>query len=208
LVARRSDVWLRAFIDYMRDHARTRAAAVLEILDLSGVARVLDVGGGPAVYATAFARAKDDLRVTVFDHPAVVPRTRKTVSEAGLEDRIDAIAGDFRRDELGDGYDLVLISETAHAVSGPDNKALVRKAYEALNPGGRLVIQDFILSDDRTGPLFATLFSLDMLMGREGADTYSEAEVRDWMSSAGFSEIEQVDTTFGTTLVIGHKATT
>jgi len=205
LVARRSDVWLRASIDYMRDHARTRAAAVVEILDLSGVGHVLDLGGGPAEYALAFARAKDDLRVTIFDHSTVVPTTRKIVSEAGLTERIDAVGGDLRKDDLGDGYDLVLLSETSHAMSGPDNEALVRRAYGALNPGGRLVIQDFILNDERTGPRFATLFSLNMMMGKEGADTYSESEVRGWMSSAGFSEFEQIDTSFGTTLIIGTK---
>jgi len=208
LIVRRSDVWLRAFIDYMHHHARTRAAALVEVLDLSGVERVLDLGGGPAVYARAFARAKDGLKVTVFDWPSVVPTTRRIVSEAGLADRIDAIGGNLCKDELGSGYDLVLLSETAHALSGADNEALVRKAYNALNPGGQLVVQDYILDDDRTGPQVAAIFSLDMLMATDSGGIYTQSEVRGWLASAGISEIEQVEMKGGNTLLIGHKPTT
>ncbi|MFW6198879.1 MAG: methyltransferase [Acidobacteriota bacterium] len=206
-VLTRSDRWLRAFIDYMRDHARMRAAAVTDLLDLSGVSRVLDVGGGPAVYALAFARAREGLSVTVFDRPEVVPTTRRNVEAAGLSDRIDAVAGDFRADDLGRDYDLVFISEATHAISGSENRDLVRRGAAALRPGGRLVVQDFILEDDRTGPSFAALFSLEMMMTTRSGGTYTRSEVRDWMTAAGLTDVEVMETGMDTTLMIGHRPT-
>lgn len=207
LVARRSDHWLRTFIDFMRAKARRRSAALVELLDLSGISRALDLGGGPAVYAMALARAKDDLQVTVVDLPTVVPTTRRNVAESGLSDRIEAIGGNILEDDLGTGYDLVLISETVHALSEPQSQRLVARSYDALNPGGRLVVHDFILDDDRTGPPFAALFSLDMLISTDGGDTYAQSDIRGWMGAAGFSRFEQMDTGTGTTFIIGHKPT-
>lgn len=207
-IVRRDDVWLRAFVGYLRDHARLLVPKVLPLLDLSRVSRVLDLGGAHAVYAAAFVAAKPDLRVTVFDLPEVVPFARDNAARLGLSDRIDAIGGDFHRDELGSSYDLIFVSETVHANSGPQNELLVQKAYRALNPGGQFVVHDFIFDDDRAGPAFAALFSLDMLMTKEGGDSYTESDVRGWMNEAGFSSVERKDTGAGTTVIVGHKETT
>lgn len=205
-VISRSDRWMRAFIGFMRDHARLNAEAVAGLLDLSAAARVLDVGGGPGIYAIAFARANPQLRVTVFDRPEMVSTALGNAAEAGLSDRIDAVAGDFLSDDLGEGFDVVFISYTAHGYSDGDNEALVRKAFRALNPGGRIVVHDYTLTDDRTGPLPAAMFSLEMLMSTTGGNVYSRQEVSRWISAAGFASIEISETGLGSMLVIGHKA--
>jgi predicted O-methyltransferase YrrM len=204
-VVGRSDVWLRAFVDYMRDHARRRSAAVVELLDMEGVTRLLDVGGGPAHYAMAFARSVDGLEATVFDRPEVVKIADRNIARAGLTDRVRTIGGDFNAADLGSEYDFVFISETVHANSAAENAILVRNAAAALQPGGRLVIQDFILENDRTGPPYAAVFSLYMLIVKQGGDNYTDAEVRRWMTDAGLERIERQETGLGTALMVAYK---
>ena len=70
---------------------------------------------------------------------------------------------------------------------------------------GQVVIQDFIMDEDRTAPAFGAFFSLNMLVGTESGDTYTESEVLSWMEDAGLYQVERKDTAFGTTLIIGKK---
>jgi SAM-dependent methyltransferase len=197
--------WLRAFIAAMHWRAWQHAPGVAAALDLSGVSRVLDVGGGSGAYAMAFARAKGDLQVVVFDLPAVIPLAEEYIRQGGLSGRVRTVAGDFEVDPLGSGFDLVFLSAILHGNAPAQNRALLRKCAAALTPGGRVAVQDFIMDEGRTAPAFGALFALNMLVGTEGGDTYTESEVREWMEAAGLAKIARKDTAFGTTLLIGAK---
>ncbi len=201
----RGEKWLRAFIAAMHWRGTQHARDVVGSLDLAGVSRVLDVGGGSGVYAMAFARAKPDITAVVLDLSSVVSMTQEYIAREGLSDRVKTVAGDYEVDELGHGFDLVFLSAIIHSNSERGNRSLLRKCAEALNPTGQLIVQDFIVDEDRTGPPFAVLFALNMLVGTEAGDTYTESEVRAWMQDAGLSAIVRNDTDFGTTLIIGKK---
>lgn len=202
----RGQQWLTAFITAM--HAREPGVTdrAVAMLDLTGVKRVLDVGGGSGAYSMAFVRAADGIRATVFDLPNVIPLTRRFIEEEGYEDSIETTAGDYTSDDLGSGFDLVFLSSIVHSNPPEANAELVRKCADALNPGGQVVVQDFIVTEDRTGPPRAAIFALNMLVGTEGGDTYTESEVREWMEKAGLSDIIRQDTESGTTQIIGRKA--
>jgi len=197
--------WTEAFIAAMHWFAKSRAPALVSMLDLSGVKRVLDIGGGSGAYSMAFVRAKDDLRATVFDLPKVISLTKRYLEAEGAPDRIELVGGNFHTSDFGEGFDLALLSAIIHSNSPQQNRDLVKKVAKALNPGGRIVIQDFIVNEDRTGPPFAAIFALNMLVATEAGDTYTESEVRSWLEEAGFSEIQRQDTPFETTLIIGRK---
>ena len=201
----RSAEWRTAFIDAMHDRARSQAPAVVRQLDLSGVTRVLDVGGGSGTYAMAFVRARSGLTATVFDLPGVIPLTKAFIESEGLEEKITTVKGDYLRDELGKGFDLVFLSAVIHSNAPSENRRLIRKCARALVPHGRVVIQDFIMDDDRVNPPHGAFFALNMLVGTEAGDTYTEAEVRSWMEDAGLSGIVRHDTPFGTSHIIGRK---
>jgi SAM-dependent methyltransferase len=201
----RGDDWLRPFIAAMHTRGRQSAAEVVGLLDLGGVARVLDVGGGSGIYAMAFARAGRGISSVVFDLPNVIPLTRMYVAQEGLTAEVTTAVGDYLTAPLGDGFDLVFMSAVIHSNATDDNRLLFRKAAQALNPGGRLVVQDFLMAEERDGPLMPALFALNMLVGTPEGDTYTESEVRSWMSAAGFHAIERTDTSFGTSLMVGRR---
>jgi SAM-dependent methyltransferase len=199
---------LSGFIAAMDQRASAQAAGTVKRLDLTGVRRTLDIGGGSGAYSIALALAKKDLRATVFDLPDVIPLTRAYVRKSEVAARIDFIEGDFDRAGFGSGYDLILLSAIIHMNSLPENLDLFKKAVRALNPGGQLVIQDYIMSDDRIKPEQGAFFALNMLTRTEAGDAYTEREVRMVMKKAGLSRIARINLPFATSLVIGKKAGT
>jgi SAM-dependent methyltransferase len=204
-VNERGGNWLQAFIAAMHMRAFKQAPAIVRLLDLRGVRRVLDVGGGSGAYSMAFVRAKREIHAVVFDLPNVVAMTQTYVEAEKLSDRIDAIVGDYETDALGSGFDLVFLSAIIHSNSVDVNKQLFKKAYDALNPKGRIVVQDHIMSEDRTAPLAGTLFALNMLVGTKSGDTYTESEIRSWMEEAGFTQIRRKHSPDTTGLMIGRR---
>jgi ubiquinone/menaquinone biosynthesis C-methylase UbiE len=197
--------WLSAFIAAMQDRAFAFAPIITGNMDLSNVKRVLDVGGGSGAYAVAFVRAKKGIEATVFDLPNVVPLTKKYVQAAGLSERIHFTEGDYTKHNLGAGFDLVFLSAIIHSNSEKENRRLIRKCAGALRPGGRVVVQDFIMDDSRTHPVHGAIFALNMLVGTKAGDTFTEAEVSAWMAEAGLTKIGRNDTPLGTTQIIGWK---
>lgn len=197
--------WLSAFIAAMHWRARQHASGVVALLDLSEVSRALDVGGGSGAYGMAFVRAKPEIRAVVFDLPNVIPLTQEYIRQGGLRGRVETVTGDYEVDALGSGFDLVFLSAIVHSNSPAQNRDLIRKCAEALNPFGQLAIQDFIMDEDRTAPSFGALFALNMLVGTEAGDTYTESELRQWMEEAGLCRLARKDTPFGTSLLVGRK---
>jgi SAM-dependent methyltransferase len=153
----------------------------------------------------AFVRAGKGIQAVVFDLPNVVPLTRRYIEAEGLSDRIETVTGDYTRDSLGGGFDLVFLSAIIHSNSVDVNKQLLKKAGDALNPNGRLIIQDHIMDEDRTAPLAGAFFALNMLVGTQAGDTYTESEVRSWMEEAGFKSVRRKANPLGTDLMIGRK---
>jgi len=197
--------WLTSFIAAMHTRAVRMADGVVALLDLSGVSRVLDVGAGSGAYCTAFVRADKRIRATAFDLPHVIPLTQQYVHQVGVRNNVDFVGGDCNADSLGSGFDLIFLSALIHSNSFEENQTLLRKCTDSLNPNGQVVIQDFIMDEDRTTPAFGAFFALNMLVGTEAGDTYTESEVRRWMEEASLLRIERKDTLFDTTLMVGRK---
>ena len=196
--------WFEPFIAAMHNRALSEAPELVHEIDLAGVKRVLDVGGGSGAYSMAFAIAKSDILSTVFDLPHVIPLTQRYVEEDGLEERVGTVTGDYNTDELPSGYDLVFLSAILHSNSPEQNISLFKKIYKSLNPGGRIVISDFIMDDDRTSPAFGAFFALNMLVNTTSGDTYTQSEIKDWIEQAGMTFVERKESR-STGLMIGKK---
>jgi predicted O-methyltransferase YrrM len=193
------------FIEAMHFRARKTADRLVSHIDLAGVERVLDVGGGSGVYSMAFALAKPGLRSVVYDLPRVTELARKYIDAAGLTDRVSTMEGNYNSDDFGAGYDLIFMSAIVHINSYDENAALVAKAFRSLNPGGAIVIQDHLMEDDRTAPVRGALFALNMLVNTQKGDTYTEQEMRQWLESAGCVGVQRIPTGMENDLMIGKK---
>jgi (2Fe-2S) ferredoxin/2-polyprenyl-3-methyl-5-hydroxy-6-metoxy-1,4-benzoquinol methylase len=197
--------WTEAFIAAMHRSALERAPLVVRAVGAETLNRMLDVGGGSGAYSIAFAQANPALRADILDLPAVAPIAQGHLERAGVADRVTIRAGDLRSGRLGEAYDLVFVSAICHMLSPEENIDLLGRCREALSPGGRVAIQDFILEPDKTAPRFAALFALNMLVGTRGGSSYSEPEYAAWMAGAGFGEIRRVRLPGITGLMIGVR---
>ncbi len=201
----RGENWLEAFINAMHDRGKKQAPAQVSIIDLQNVKSVLDVGGGSGVFCMAFLKRKPELKTAVFDLPNVVPISKKIIEREDFAGKIDHYEGDYTTDELPKGFDLVFLSAIIHSNSFEKNQELVRKCYNSLNTNGKIVIQDWIMNDAKTEPFQGAIFSINMLVGVEGGDCYSESEVKSWLSGAGFTDIRLVELEAGLGQMIGVK---
>jgi SAM-dependent methyltransferase len=196
------------FIEAMASivQARGDARVLADTLDLGGVRRLLDVGAGPGTYAIELCRRHPELRATIFDLPGTLAITRRHVDASGVADRIELVAGDYLRDPLPGGHDLVFLSNVVHGENEDTNRALMRKIHAALPPGGRLMIKDHVTDESGTSPAPAAIFSIAMLLFTRGRD-YAFAEIRDWLAAAGFTRVEADVLPPGliSMLVVGHK---
>jgi ubiquinone/menaquinone biosynthesis C-methylase UbiE len=197
--------WLEAFIAAMHMRAIRQAPAIVSLINLKGVKRVLDVGGGSGVFSMAFVRARKGITTVIFDLVNVTKLTKIYIDAENLSNLISVVGGDYTVDSLVNGFDLVFMSAIIHSNSSEINRQLFRKAFEALNPRGRLVVLDYIMNDARTSPAAGAYFSLNMLVGTREGDTFTESEMRSWMEEAGFKKISKMKTQFGTDLMTGIK---
>lgn len=205
-VGKRGDDWLKSFIAAMHYRATGMAPGLVPILDLTNVKKVLDVGGGSGAYSMEFVREKKEIEATVFDLPEVIPLTKKYVEDAGLSKKFHFVTGNCNKDELGRGFDLVFLSQLLHSNSSEENAVLIKKAAATLNSGGQVVVQEFIIDEDRTSPPFSAFFALNMLVATEHGDTYTEAEIKKWMENAGLKDIVRKDTSYQSAVLVGYKA--
>jgi len=181
-----------SFLMGMFNLASILAPRVAMQLDLGGRHRMLDLAGGPGTYAIHFCRQNPELTAVIYDLPTTRPFAEKTVQHFGLSERITFHPGDISTDDLGTGYDLVWISHLLHSENPASSAAIVSKAVTSLNAGGLLLIQDFILNDDKTAPLFPAIFSLNMLVGTPSGQAYSQQELVSIMSGAGLTGIRRL----------------
>jgi predicted O-methyltransferase YrrM len=185
--------WTKPFIAAMDVNARGRAGFMAHVVGVNGARRMLDLGGGSGAYSIAFAQAAPSLQSEIVDLADVLPITQEYIRKAGLADRITTRAGDMLTAPLDPGkYDLVLLAAICHMFSPEENRQLLKRAYDALAPKGRVVISDFVLEADKTAPRFAALFALNMLVGTQGGSSYSEPEYTAWLKEAGFAETKRV----------------
>ena len=205
-MAERPSDWTQAFIAAMHRNAVERAAPLVAAVGAQGVRRMLDVGGGSGAYSIAFAAANPELQAYILDLVAVVPLAQRHIEQAGVSGRVHTRVGDLLTDHLGEGYDLVLASAVCHMLDEKENAHLIARCYGALAPGGRLVIQEFILDPDKCAPQSAALFSLNMLVGTRAGASYSEPEYTAWMSAAGFTAIRHVRMPGPAGLMTGTRA--
>jgi predicted transcriptional regulator/predicted O-methyltransferase YrrM len=183
-----------AFIGAMHAIGRSLSIEIANDYDVSRFKRLLDVGGASGTYTIVFLRKNPKMTAVIFDLKSVIPMAKKRLKAEGFYDRVKCVAGDFYKDELPRGCDLALISAIIHQNSIKQNIELFTKVYQALIPGGAILIRDHIMDESRTKPPAGTLFALNMLVNTLGGDTYTFREVKDALTQAGFINVKLLKT--------------
>jgi len=193
----------RDFSDYMKIKSTLTVPAIIENAPIPATARrLIDLGGSHGLHATAFCRRYPQLTATVMDLPEALANTGKTIADAGLSDRVSLKRGDFLKDPIGTNHDVVLLFEIVHNHTPDDNRGLIKRAAEGLNPGGVVIILEDL---KRTEPdPHNAAFSLAMF-ACSGDRTYSYEEITGWCKDAGLTSAPAIQLPSSVSLVAATK---
>jgi len=181
-----------SFLMGMFNLAMNLAPVLVPKIDLSNRHHLLDLGGGPGTYSIHFCLNHPQLKATVYDLPTTRPFAEKTVAKFNLQDRINFKNVDYLEEDIEGIFDVAWLSHILHGESFEDARKIVQKAVSAIEPGGLIIIHEFILNNTMDGPLFPALFSLNMLLGTQGGQAYSEEQLITMLADAGVRNFHRI----------------
>ena len=177
------------YSDLMAQSQRLVAEDTLAMVSLDGVDHLMDVGGGTGAFLTAVGRKMPDLQMTLFDLAHVVEGADAPLAEAGLADRVRICPGSFRDDPLPKGADAISLVRVLYDHADDTVGALLAKVYDALPPGGRLIISEPMSGGarpDRAGDVYFAFYTMAMQTGR----SRSAEEIETLCAEAGFVDVQ------------------
>lgn len=145
------------------------AEETLAAVPLTGVRRLLDVGGGEGVFLEACARAAPELRLTLFDLPAVAARAEARFRAAGLAGRAETVGGSFRTGPLPRGADAISLIRVLYDHDDAVVADLLARVHAALPSGGLLIVSEPMSGGarpTRSGDAYFGMYTLAMGTGR------------------------------------------
>lgn len=178
--------------------------AMASRLDCAIHRHVLDIAGGSGVYACALVARHPHLRATVLEKTPVDGITRRHLAARGFADRVNVIVGDMFTEPLASGFDMHLFSNVLHDWDGPRVKELLAKSFAALPKGGMIVVHDAHINAEKTGPLPVAAYSALLMTITEGK-CYSQREIEEFLTQAGFGEVNYFPTIADRSVMTARK---
>ncbi|UCH21931.1 MAG: methyltransferase [Deltaproteobacteria bacterium] len=160
---------------------------LLQHIHVGSAKSLLDLGGGDGSYSFAILEKNPQLRVTIFDRPYMITAAMLRAFDKGVITKIKLVAGDFFKDDFGGPHDIVFLSNIIHIFGAAENKRLLEKITKALNAGGKLLIVDRFLEDDKTNPPEAAFFTVELFLRTDSGRCYSWSDVIHWLKAVGYS---------------------
>jgi ubiquinone/menaquinone biosynthesis C-methylase UbiE len=173
--------------------AAQRLGEALEVPKAAAPLSVLDLAAGSGVWSVALALQSPHVRVTALDWPGVIPITQKVTMRLGVADRFRFVAGDLLEANFGSGHAIATAGHILHSEGEARSRLLLQKTFDALAPGGTMAIAEILVDADRTAPLPALIFAVNMLVNSNQGDTFSLEEIAGWLREAGFAQVRTVE---------------
>lgn len=183
----------RNFVYAMHNRALGIGRIMVDLLDLSSRRKMIDVGGGPGTYSALFAQRYPQLHSRVLDLPGVLEISTEIIASMGVSERVTTQPLNYLQDKFPPGNDVVIISGVFHRETEETCRDLIRRAGLALDPGGLLIVSDVFTDPGGKGPLFATLFGLNMMLTAPDGGVHADADVASWMQQQHFGEINKAN---------------
>ena len=180
-------------------------AQTLNFGDAGEPVSVLDLAAGSGVWGIALAQNSHRVRVTAVDWPNVLPVTRRTVERFHLSDRFTFVEGDLLSADFGTGHTVATLGHILHSEGEERSRKLLAKVFNSLAPGGTIAIAEFLVNEDRTGPVGSLFFAVNMLVNTDNGNTYSFGEISAWLAEAGFVNAHTVPAPGPSPLVLASK---
>ncbi|HDN25880.1 MAG TPA: methyltransferase domain-containing protein [Thioploca sp.] len=183
---------------------------LVENVELSGKQKLLDLGGGTGSYSIALCQANPQLKAVLIDQKEPLEMARRLVDESQLSERITLVEADMNTVELDNDYEVVLISGVVLIVSEEMSRRVFRRAYEALRPGGLIIVQDYMRVDHSPKRRFLdTMMDLYVItcFHPDAGDRFGD-DVVSWLTEAGFTNAKQIPLPTHLALITAEKPTT
>ncbi len=177
----------------------------LKLKDAKQPVRVLDIAAGSGVWGIALAQKSPQVKVTAVDWPGVLPVTKRIAARFKVDDRFSYVAGDLHDVDFGRDHNIATLGHILHSEGEARSRALLKKCYASLAPGGTIAIAEFVANDDRTGPPQAMIFAVNMLVNTELGDTFTNKEIASWLTEAGFKDVRTLEAPAPSPLILATK---
>ncbi len=183
------DLW----VNFARSMAPLTAVSAGFIAELASAkegkaCKVLDIAAGHGMFGITIAKQNPNAQITALDWAPVLAVAKENAAAAGLADRVSFLPGSAFEADLGDGYDVVLLTNIFHHFDIPTCEKLMRRVHAALKAGGKAITLEFVPNEDRVTPPMAAAFSLIMLANTDAGDAYTHAQYEKMFCNAGFSK--------------------
>ncbi|MGH9940941.1 MAG: methyltransferase [Pyrinomonadaceae bacterium] len=179
--------------------------ALGEAYDFSRHRLMLDLGGGTGSMSLGVCGVWPHLRAQVYDLPPLAEVAREFIRGTRVGERVGALAGDFKTDELPAGFDVALLANLLSTASEETNRELFRCIHERLPADGAIILSGWLLEDDRTGPLLPVLFCLEDILWQAPDVERAASTYQRWLAEVGFVEIEHAAYCPPTSMIVGRK---
>jgi ubiquinone/menaquinone biosynthesis C-methylase UbiE len=198
-------VFREPFTHAMHERSKFYSKALAEFVTRKTVGTLVDLGGGPGSYASEILKRDKFAKAILIDRPASLRVAKSILKKTSIIKRFDFISGDLFEVDFGRKIDTILYSNILHIYNPSQNSKLLKKIYQSLKPGGRLILVDLFLNNDRTAPFDAAMFSLTMLLFTETGKTYSFTETEKLLKKNRFGKFSRFDLGKGTSVIEAVK---
>jgi SAM-dependent methyltransferase len=135
----------------------------------------------------------------------MIPTTKRIAEKYGVRDRFNFVESDLLEANFGTDFDVAILGHILHSEGEKRSRDLLKKTFGALKSGGVIAIAEWLVNDQRTEPLHALMFAVQMLVNTEKGDTFSFNEIKRWLEDAGFRKVRRLEAPGPSPLVLATK---